>query len=134
MHKGGVKHDKGKPRINLVPIKPIIEVAEVLTSGAEEYGDHNWRQGIAFSRLYAAIQRHLLAFWLGEDVDRKSGHRALAHACTDIMMLMEMDPEWDDRYPKPDKLRISETDDSVEEYEDLYFLEDIPGVNYECSN
>lgn len=92
----GIKHDRGKPRVDLVPPRAILEVAKVLTDGVEEYGEHNWRQGIAYSRLYAAIQRHLLAFWKSEDVDG-SGHRALAHACTDIMMLMEMPEEWDDR-------------------------------------
>lgn len=94
---GGRKNDKGKSRVDLVPPGAILEVAAVLTDGVEEYGDHNWRKGIAYSRLYSAIQRHLLAFWLGDDVD-KSGHRALAHACTDIMMLMEMPKKWDDRY------------------------------------
>lgn len=131
---GARKNDTGKPRIDLVPVKAVVEVAKVLTDGAKEYGDHNWRKGIVYSRLYSAIQRHLLAFWSGEDID-KSGHRALAHACTDIMMLMEMDPEWDDRYLKPDKLRISETDDSVEKITgvdgDLDFL---IGESYECSH
>jgi hypothetical protein len=94
---GGIKHDKGKPRIDLIPPDAILEVAAVLTDGVEEYGEHNWKKGIAYSRIYSAIQRHLLAFWRGDDID-KSGHRALAHACTDIMMLMEMLPEWDDRY------------------------------------
>jgi hypothetical protein len=93
----GTKHDTGKSRVDLVPPKAILEVADVLTDGVAEYGAHNWREGITYSRLYSAIQRHLLAFWKGEDVD-KSGHRALAHACTDIMMLMEMPKEWDDRY------------------------------------
>jgi hypothetical protein len=93
----GRKNDAGKPRIDLVPPGAIFEVAEVLTDGVEEYGEHNWRKGIAYSRLYSAIQRHLLVFWSGGDIDN-SGHRALAHACTDIMMLMEMSEEWDDRY------------------------------------
>jgi hypothetical protein len=96
---GGRKNDKGKPRVDLVPPRAILEVAAVLTDGVGEYGEHNWRQGIAYSRLYSAIQRHLLAFWLGNDVD-ESGHRGLAHACTDIMMLMEMHRDWDDRYHK----------------------------------
>jgi hypothetical protein len=121
MHENGArKNDMGKTRIDLIPMGAVVEVAEVLTDGAKEYGDHNWRKGVAYSRLYSAVQRHLLAFWLGEDID-ESGHRALAHACTDIMMLMETDPEWDDRYLKPDKLHISKTDDSI-------------GKHYECSN
>jgi hypothetical protein len=98
----GRKNDQGKPKIDLIPPGAILEVAEVLTDGVEEYGAHNWRDGIAYSRLYSAIQRHLLAFWKGENID-KSGHRALAHACTDIMMLMEMPEEWDDRYLPVDK-------------------------------
>lgn len=93
---GGTKHDSGKPRIDLVPPGPIIEVAKVFTDGAVEYGDYNWIKGLSYSRLYAAMQRHLLDFWLGKDID-KSGHRALAHACADIMMLMEMPKDQDDR-------------------------------------
>ena len=92
----GIKHDNGKPRMSLVPPQAIFDIAAVFTDGAIEYGDFNWRDGIVYSRLYSAALRHLLAFWQGEDVD-ESGHDTLSHAITNIIMLKEMSPEWDDR-------------------------------------
>ena len=92
----GIKNDKEKLRIDLISPQSLLDVAAVFTDGAIEYGDYNWKKGIAYSRLYAATQRHLLAFWQGKDVD-ESGHDTLSHALANIMMLKEMSPEWDDR-------------------------------------
>lgn len=113
----GIKYDEGKSRIDLIPPDAVLEVAEVLTDGVDKYGAHNWREGIAYSRLYSAIQRHLLAFWKGNDVD-ESGHRALAHACTDIMMLMEMPKEWDDRYIPHDGISAGAFMEEINQFTD----------------
>ena len=94
---GGKKYDEGKPPVDLVDPAFTLGVASVLGYGADKYGRKNYREGIAFSRLYAAIQRHLLAFWGGEDMDQESGLSHLHHAATSIMMLGEMGEEWDDR-------------------------------------
>ena len=42
----GVKHDGGKPRVELVPPSLMIAVGSVLAFGAKKYGDNNWRRGI----------------------------------------------------------------------------------------
>lgn len=100
----GKKFDSGKVRLDLVPTHPVKEVARVLMHGAAKYGDHNWRGGIAYSRLYAATLRHLTAFWEGEDIDPESGLHHLAHAACEIFFLIEMvtrRPELDDRYRLP---------------------------------
>ena len=92
------KHDLGKKiRPELLPFKAAEKVMEVFTFGAEKYGDFNWRKGLEFSRLWGAAQRHQMAFWQGQDLDEESGLPHIAHAIANLMMLMEMGCEWDDR-------------------------------------
>ena len=74
------KHDTGKPRLDLIPPEAIDALGAVLTMGAAKYGDRNWEQGLTYSRVFAAAQRHLWAFWRGEDVDPESGLSHLDHA------------------------------------------------------
>ena len=103
----GKKYDMNKERMDLVPWSSVREMAKVLTFGADKYGDHNWRNGIEHSRLYAATMRHLTSYWLGESVDPESGLSHLAHAMTNLAMMTES-PEYDDRY-------FRETGDDSEE-------------------
>lgn len=99
-----MKYDGGKPNLALIPPETINEVAEIFTFGAEKYGMNNWREdgnNTSWARTYSSIQRHLNSFWSGEDLDPESNKRHLAHACTQIMILMvhsEKHPECDDRW------------------------------------
>ena len=98
--KEGKKLDSGKRRMDLLPVGPLWAVADVLTFGAAKYDPQNWRRGMDWSRLYAAAQRHLTAFWNGEDLDSESGLPHLAHAACCLMFLLEFEnthPELDDR-------------------------------------
>ncbi len=99
------KFDSGKPNMALLPIRPLKEVAEVLTLGAEKYGANSWREGdpINWSRHYAGIQRHLMQFWSGEDFDDETGKNHLAHAAAGILFFLELyhsAKEKDDRCAK----------------------------------
>lgn len=87
-HDQGVKFDTEKVRLDLVPTEAIHALGHVLTAGAAKYGSHNWRKGMAWSRVYAATQRHLNAFWGGEDTDDESGMPHLWHALTNIAFLV----------------------------------------------
>ncbi len=96
------KFDSGKVRMDLLPIRPLKDVAEILTYGADKYGSDNWREGkpIAHSRHYAGIQRHLMAYWSGEDLDPETGKSHLAHAACGLLFFLELSkshPELDDR-------------------------------------
>jgi len=99
-----MKYDKGKAPIALVPPECIEEIAEIFGFGAAKYGANNWRDdgdNTEWSRTYSSLQRHLNAFWQGEDLDPESQKRHLAHACTQLMILMvhtSKHPEMDDRY------------------------------------
>ena len=83
----GVKFDSGKLRMELLPPDALEALARILTDGAEKYGARNWEKGMAWSRPYAALQRHLLAWWGGQDVDPESGHPHLWHVLTNAVFL-----------------------------------------------
>ena len=96
----GVKHDLGKPRMDLLVPEAELLTAAVFTFGANKYGNYNWMGGINYSRLHASLRRHLAEWAKGVDVDEESGLPHLAHASCNIQMLMWMGihkPELDDR-------------------------------------
>lgn len=99
-----VKDDKGKLRMDLLPVRSLAQVAQVYTYGAEKYAPNNWRKGMAWSRIYAAILRHLFRFWVGEDLDSESGLPHLAHAAFGVLTLLDYGLthlEYDDRAENP---------------------------------
>ena len=60
----------------------------------------NWEKGYDWSLSYGALQRHLLAFWGGEDLDEEFGDSHLAAAGFHIMVLLSFiqnNPDGDDR-------------------------------------
>lgn len=85
---GGVKHDTGKLRYDLVPPESLDSVVKVLTFGAEKYGDRNWEDGLSYGRLFAACMRHLWAWWRGESQDAESNLPHLSHAACCIFFLI----------------------------------------------
>lgn len=100
----GIKHDGGKPPLDLVSNEAMLRIAEVMDMGKRKYGAHNWRGGIEWSRVLAAGLRHLMAFTSGEDKDPESGLSHLAHAGCCIHFLLEYEKyhkDLDDRYKRP---------------------------------
>jgi UDP-3-O-[3-hydroxymyristoyl] glucosamine N-acyltransferase len=84
---GGVKHDLGKPPLSLIPADVLEEVAKVLRGGAEKYGRHNWRKGMAWSRMYDAARRHIGASECRIDVDPEFGQDHIDHALCALLFL-----------------------------------------------
>ena len=96
----GKKDDQEKLRMDLLDSRWLFGVSKILTFGAKKYGEHNWRRGLAYSRLFAAVQRHLWAFNNGEDNDEETGDSHLLHASCCLMFLYFMRihrPDLDDR-------------------------------------
>lgn len=94
------KDDEGKLRYDLVPPHALEELVQVYTMGAAKYGDRNWQKGLTWGRVFAAIMRHLWAFWGGEDLDPEDGVPHLAHAAWGCFALLEYQrehPDLDDR-------------------------------------
>ena len=85
----GDKHDLGKLRYDLLPVEALSEVVNVLTFGAEKYGDNNWKQVENKHRRYtAAAMRHGEAYRGGERLDTESNLHHLAHRiCCDLFLI-----------------------------------------------
>jgi hypothetical protein len=98
----GVKHDQGKLPMHLLPPELFRGVAAVLAFGAEKYNERNWELGMAWHRPYAALHRHMLAWWEGEEADPETGMSHLWHAacCITFLMTYEMRGIGTDDRPK----------------------------------
>jgi hypothetical protein len=86
--KGGVKFDNEKLRWDLMPWDALAEVAAVLNLGAEKYEPWNWSKGMPYGRLFSSAQRHLIAFWAGQDDDAETGESHIAHAAANLLFLL----------------------------------------------
>lgn len=98
-----LKFDDGKLPLDLLPFEALEEITLVLQHGAKKYAAHNWRKGFIWSRPFAAILRHLFAYWKGEDLDKDSGLHHLAHAGCELLFLLSFvktKTGVDDRYQK----------------------------------
>lgn len=87
----GRKNDQGKLRYDLIPPSPLKELAEVYTLGAAKYGDYNWLLGLDWSRVVAALYRHLEAWRTGRIVDPDDGQHPLASVAWCAFTLMEFE-------------------------------------------
>jgi len=99
------KFDATKVRVDLLPIEPMMQVADVFGFGAKKYFANSYRNGetVVWSRTYGSVLRHLFAFWKGEDTDPESGLPHLAHAGTQLFILMEHtthNKDKDDRFAR----------------------------------
>jgi hypothetical protein len=98
---GAVKHDSGKPSLDLLPVESLYEIQRVMEFGAQKYAVHNWRKGMGWRRPLGAALRHLFAWAAGEDLDPESGLSHLAHAGCNILFLLSYSKTGagtDDRY------------------------------------
>lgn len=75
---GGRKGSKIQ-RYDLIPPEAMDALAAVYGAGADKYDDRNWERGYRYGLSFAALQRHLWAWWRGEDNDPESGQSHMAH-------------------------------------------------------
>ncbi|MCX2894355.1 DUF5664 domain-containing protein [Stenotrophomonas lactitubi] len=79
-----------KVPLHLVPPSAKHYLALALADGARKYGPYNWRDSkISVSVYVAAAQRHIDAFWDGEDCAEDSGVDHLAHAMACFALLLD---------------------------------------------
>lgn len=86
----GYKLDEGKLRYDLIPPEFLEGTAEILTYGAKKYAPRQWEGGMAWSRPYGALLRHLFAWWnpFEPDTDPETGKSHLFHACCCLAFLV----------------------------------------------
>ena len=108
----GVKFDDGKLPIALIPPELIIGVGNILNFGAKKYSERNWEKGMKYSRVYSALQRHLIKWWdpYQSDTDEETGESHLAHAACCLAFLLSYEArgeygEFDDRPNRRDGTR-----------------------------
>lgn len=90
----GRKDDQGKDRWDLVQPLSLNQYVKVLTHGAKKYGADNWKiLDNPTHRYFAALLRHLWAWWMGQRHDSETGLHHLAHALCCICFLMEPELE-----------------------------------------
>jgi len=105
--KEGVKFDEGKPPYHLLAPELLEATASVLSSGAEKYGERNWEGGMSWSRPFAALMRHMWAWWRGENTDDETGMSHLWHAACCIMFLIAYEER---KIGEDNRPRLEETD------------------------
>ena len=74
----------GKGRMDLLPVRALIEVAKVFEAGAKKYAARNWEKGIPLSRYMDSGLRHAMKWLRG---DRDEPH--LAMACWNFLCLQD---------------------------------------------
>jgi len=82
------KFDEGKPGFSNIPRLALLEVAKVMTHGANTYGKFNYSGEIEATRLTDALERHLSKYLINEDID-ESGYHHIAHVAANALMLLD---------------------------------------------
>lgn len=99
----GLKYDNGKCRLDLIPEDAMWVLGQVYTMGAQKYADWNWARGLKYSRVVAALRRHLGKFIMGESLDQEDRQHHLASVAWCALALLHYDlnkerfKEFDDR-------------------------------------
>lgn len=123
------RDSKGKLRMDLIPNQALKDLAQVYTNGAHKYtiykkedgtkvtgqeislvdaskleiiddGANNWRKGLPWMSMIAAVKRHISDWENGIDVDKDLGTKNLANAAWGLMGILEyykIFPQGDDR-------------------------------------
>lgn len=75
-----------KTRFDLLPWDSIEDVAKVLQSSVEKYGEFTWQGKSVYGDIQAML-RHVIAYMQGDKID-ESGHHALAHAVVRCLFIL----------------------------------------------
>lgn len=87
----GRKDDSGKDPWHLAPWDAFRAIVKVLRFGADKYEPRNWERGMAWSRPYAALMRHMTAWFEGQRADPETGMSHLWHAGCCIVFLISFE-------------------------------------------
>lgn len=109
---------------SVIPLVVLFELGLAMLEGARKYGRHNYRKaGVRASVYFDAVQRHMAAWWEGEDIDADSGlsHVTKAIACLVVLRDSMIRENWvDDRPPKSPAGWVAELNKKAGEIIDKY--------------
>lgn len=104
------KYDKDKVRMDLVPLSAVENIANVLTMGANKYGENCWQDLPDFWKRYkAALLRHLTAIDKGELIDPESGLPHIDHVLCNAMFM-----SWGHHHGKAISINEKDIDNGTE--------------------
>lgn len=98
----GQKFQKAEQLSCLDP-QALLELGRVAGMGADKYERYNYLKGFDWHLAYDALQRHVHAFWSGEDIDPESECSHMAHAAWHALCLVSFAQRnlgTDDRPPR----------------------------------
>ena len=79
-----------KAPMSATPANVLAEVGVAMLEGALKYGRHNFRDSpVRSSVYYDALQRHMMAWWEGEDIDPDSGVSHIVKALATLVVLRD---------------------------------------------
>lgn len=84
------KNDRkdNKPRMELIPLTVLEEVAKVFTAGAKKYGENTWQNlPDGYNRYRGALLRHLTEIEKGNDIDEDTGCLHIAQVVTNAIFM-----------------------------------------------
>lgn len=84
----GIKFDKGKPPLEILPFEALLEIAKVMGIGSEKYGKYNWKMVEDPTRYEGALLRHYASYQMGEMYDEETGLSHLAHLGCNALFLL----------------------------------------------
>lgn len=84
----GLRFNEGKRKWGLLSWPALAELVKVLEFGAKKYASWNWSNGLSWSECFESLQRHLTAWYTGEDKDPETGLSHMAHVFCNAMFLM----------------------------------------------
>jgi len=102
----GSRDNKSKPQLSFILDAPNAceGLAKRFEIGCDKYGRNNWKKGLNWVELIDSMQRHILAFQNGEDIDPEDGQPHVWAIAWNVIILVEMfhtRKDLDTRY-KPD--------------------------------
>ena len=79
-----------KPSVSCIPPVAIFAMGQAMQSGADKYGAFNWRSTtVNASVYYNAVQRHLMAWWDGQESDPDTAASHLGHAMAGMALILD---------------------------------------------
>lgn len=101
-----------KPRMDLVPPSLVKAAATIMTFGAVKHGENDWRnKPYAWGAIYSSLQRHMTAWFDGEDKDSEWNKSHLWHAACCLSFLIEYEEKGigiDNRWKKQKTIVLPE--------------------------
>ena len=94
MNDQAIKSDANKPRLTLVPMQILYDIAAIREYGIAKYGDtESWRR-VEPWRYRDALARHIIEYIRDPDSrDSESGLPHLHHAACNLAFLAELERE-----------------------------------------